>query len=121
MNKKELESIKKHLEKERAAAEEQLSSFATKDEGLEGDWDTKFPDPDGGVGGGALEDLAKRREEYENLLPVEFTLEKKLRNISSALKKIDQGKYGLCEKCGKKIRKARLEAIPEARFCMKCQ
>jgi len=121
MTKKELEEIKKLLEQEKAAVEEQLSTFAIKDESPEGDWDTKFPPLDNSAGGELLEDLAKRREEYENLLPVEYALEKKLNNINSALKKIEKGKYGLCEKCGKKIKKERLEALPEARFCMKCQ
>jgi len=37
------------------------------------------------------------------------------------LEKIKKGKYGICEKCGKKIPEERLKAFPEARFCMKCE
>ncbi|MBL7156106.1 MAG: TraR/DksA family transcriptional regulator [Candidatus Pacebacteria bacterium] len=121
MNKKDIEQIKQTLEKQKDSAKQELLKFAKKDDNLEGDWDTKFPDPDGGAGGEVLEDLAKRREEYENLLPVEFALEKKIKNIEIALKKIKKGEYGKCEKCKKKIPNERLLAIPEARSCIKCQ
>lgn len=40
--------------------------------------------------------------------------------IDLALKKINQGKYGLCEKCGKPIGKRRLKFLPQARYCIKC-
>lgn len=46
---------------------------------------------------------------------------KRLRLIDSALTRIEQGKYGLCMKCGKKIPKERLEAIPYALLCIECQ
>jgi DnaK suppressor protein len=39
---------------------------------------------------------------------------------SEALRRMDQGTYGQCENCGQKIAKARLEAIPFTRFCVKC-
>jgi RNA polymerase-binding transcription factor DksA len=37
-----------------------------------------------------------------------------------ALRRMDSGTYGKCEICGQPIVKARLEAIPYARFCVKC-
>jgi RNA polymerase-binding transcription factor DksA len=37
-----------------------------------------------------------------------------------ALRRIDAGTYGKCENCGQAIAKARLEAIPFTRFCVKC-
>lgn len=40
--------------------------------------------------------------------------------VRDALERIDAGKYGLCEECGKSITAARLEAIPFARHCVKC-
>ncbi|MCL2231975.1 MAG: TraR/DksA family transcriptional regulator [Treponema sp.] len=46
---------------------------------------------------------------------------KRLRMIDSALTKIQQGKYGLCIKCGKKIPHPRLEAIPYALMCVECK
>jgi RNA polymerase-binding transcription factor DksA len=37
-----------------------------------------------------------------------------------ALRRMDNGTYGHCENCGRAIAKARLEAIPYTRFCVKC-
>jgi RNA polymerase-binding protein DksA len=46
---------------------------------------------------------------------------KRLKLIDSALTRIQQGKYGLCLKCGKRIPQARLEAIPYALMCVECK
>jgi RNA polymerase-binding protein DksA len=46
---------------------------------------------------------------------------KRLRLIESALTRIQQGKYGLCIKCGKRIPQDRLEAIPYALMCIECK
>ena len=37
-----------------------------------------------------------------------------------ALNRMDHGTFGICESCGQPIAPARLEAIPFARFCVKC-
>lgn len=37
-----------------------------------------------------------------------------------ALQRMEEGKYGVCESCGKPIAVERLEALPFARFCVKC-
>ncbi len=44
-----------------------------------------------------------------------------LYEIDQALKRIDLGTYGVCEMSGKSILRARLEAIPFARFTVECQ
>lgn len=46
---------------------------------------------------------------------------KRMKLIDSAITRIEQGKYGLCMKCGKKIPRERLEAIPYALLCIDCQ
>jgi RNA polymerase-binding protein DksA len=46
---------------------------------------------------------------------------KRLKLIDSALIRIQQGKYGLCLKCGKRIPQDRLEAIPYALMCIDCK
>lgn len=122
MRKNWLQKIKKDLEKEKTAIEEQLKKFAKRDEKLPGDWDTIFPKFNGGEAGGAiLEKAADEVEEYETLLPIEHALETKLKDINSALEKIKRSKYGKCEKCGQEIPINRLKVSPEARFCLKCQ
>jgi DnaK suppressor protein len=44
-----------------------------------------------------------------------------LYEIDQALKRIELGSYGICEMSGKQIPRARLEAIPFARFTVECQ
>lgn len=46
---------------------------------------------------------------------------KRYRAIEAALLRINQGRYGFCAKCGKKIPQERLEAIPYAVLCVECQ
>ena len=124
MNKKTLEELKLKLKQAKQSLEKQLQSFAKKDPNLKHDWDTKFPKFDGGH----LEEAADEVEEYSSLLPVEFSLETKLKDINLALKKINPSanlrakktKYGVCEKCGKVISYKRLNISPEAKFCLKC-
>ncbi|MDP2664216.1 MAG: TraR/DksA C4-type zinc finger protein [bacterium] len=116
------EEIKNKLEKEKRDIEKQLEKFATKDGKLKGDWDTRFPRFNGNeTGDASLEQAADEVEEYTTLLPIEHSLEMRLKDISSALEKIKNGKYGVCEKCGGKIKAERLEAYPEAKNCSKCQ
>jgi DnaK suppressor protein len=43
-----------------------------------------------------------------------------LSEIDYALQKINQGKYGICERCGKPIIKRRLKIFPQARTCVTC-
>jgi len=45
----------------------------------------------------------------------------RLEAIERALKKIEQGRFGTCEKCEDIITKKRLKAVPYARFCIKCK
>jgi DnaK suppressor protein len=41
--------------------------------------------------------------------------------IDRALAKIAHGTYGICEKCGKEIPRARLKIIPHAPLCVACK
>ncbi len=122
MDNKLIDELKKRLEKQKTATEQQLKSFAKKDEKVKGDWDTRFPKFDGGESGSAaLEKAADEVTEYSNLLPIEHNLETSLKDINLALEKIRNGKYGICGKCGKEIPEERLKVHPEARFCIKCE
>lgn len=41
--------------------------------------------------------------------------------IGEALRRIDEGSYGSCARCGGQIPPERLEVLPHARFCVPCQ
>lgn len=45
----------------------------------------------------------------------------RINHINTAIKMIGEGTYGLCELCGEKIEKPRLEALPFVKSCIKCQ
>jgi len=119
MNKKDLQKFKEKLEKTKEELEKSLSSFATKDPKLKGDWDSKFPefDRDPNVD---LEKEADEVGEYIARLPVEHSYELRLQDINEALERIKKGTYDTCANCNKKIPKKRLEAYPEAKYCLKC-
>jgi DnaK suppressor protein len=44
-----------------------------------------------------------------------------MRKIWRALEKLDEGNFGVCEKCGKEISEERLKARPMAALCIKCK
>lgn len=44
----------------------------------------------------------------------------RLTEVEAALARLDAGGYGTCERCGRAIGGARLDARPEARLCIAC-
>jgi DnaK suppressor protein len=44
-----------------------------------------------------------------------------LEQITGALRRMAEGRYELCDKCGGAIPVERLQALPHARFCVPCQ
>jgi RNA polymerase-binding transcription factor DksA len=45
----------------------------------------------------------------------------RLVEVNDALRRLDAGTYGRCERCESEIARARLDAIPEVRLCLQCQ
>ena len=41
--------------------------------------------------------------------------------IDGAVHRLDQGAYGVCQHCWTPIAAERLEILPHARFCVRCQ
>jgi DnaK suppressor protein len=46
---------------------------------------------------------------------------RELQEIEEALRRLDQGIYGICEDCGEQIEERRLAVVPSARFCFRCK
>lgn len=66
-------------------------------------------------------DLGSDTDESERRV---YLLEKELKNIkfiNSALKRIYEKTYGVCEICGDYIPANRLTIIPYAKYCIKCK
>ena len=111
-----LKELKSQLQTRKQQLENQLNEFATKDPNLKDDWDTKYPR----VPQGNLEEAADEVEEYTTKLNVEFNLETQLKDVNAALSKIEQGNFGICEKCKNPIALERLKVSPEAKLCQSC-
>ena len=59
--------------------------------------------------------------EREKNLALVHALEAKLQSLDRALRAIDLGVYGICERCGAQISPERLEVKPDATLCLECQ
>ena len=67
-----------------------------------------------------MADLGTDSYEQEFTLDLMDSERKLISEIDSALARIDNGTYGICELDGQPIPKARLEAIPWTLFCISC-
>jgi len=57
-------------------------------------------------------------EQYAINAATEEELEPMLARVEHALEKIGNGTFGVCEKCGNDIPLERLQALPEAEYCV---
>lgn len=76
------------------------------------------------VESGIAQDVGDKAESSytkEFLLSLTETERIQLLMIDDALKRIQKGGYGYCQKCGKKIDLKRLNAIPWTQYCIQCQ
>lgn len=65
-------------------------------------------------------DSAHSTAERARVIAVMKALRSNLRWVERALKKMDLGTYGTCERCGNPIPIERLEALPWAILCVDC-
>lgn len=47
-------------------------------------------------------------------------MREKVDSLRAALARIAAGTYGICQRCGARIDRARLEIVPDASLCIKC-
>lgn len=109
-----IEKLKEKLIEEKNKIEMELRKIANQDSS--GDYRAEFEDL-----GREREDNATEIEHYTANMGVTESLERELEKIIIALKKIENGTYGKCEKCGKAIPEKRLEIYPAAQNCVECQ
>jgi DnaK suppressor protein len=109
VNKKELKKFKEMLTKRREeilktaeAAKEQGIGFSTDD----------LPDEVDLASSESDQSMSLRLRDRERVL---------LKKIEKVLRKIDEGSYGICERCGEEIGIKRLEARPVTDLCIRCK
>jgi len=66
-------------------------------------------------------DMAANAYTKELLMSMSTNDRQLLQSIDTALERIGGGDYGRCANCGQPIQEKRLEAVPWARHCIKCQ
>lgn len=104
--KRDIEADRAQLEKERLEVEDDIEHLR---EWLQTEVDVDVDEGD--------PDLSER----EKNLALLTTLSRKLESIQAALRAMDKGMYGTCERCGNPIDPARLEVLPDATHCLDCQ
>jgi len=68
-----------------------------------------------------MADVATDTYDREFSLGLASNERKLLYELDDALKKIEDGTFGICEECKSLIARTRLKAVPYARLCVKCQ
>ncbi|MCS7236271.1 MAG: TraR/DksA C4-type zinc finger protein [Armatimonadota bacterium] len=66
-------------------------------------------------------DVASEAFEREKGFALETSVQGMLRMVEDALRKLDAGTYGTCERCGGAIDVERLRALPFASLCIRCK
>jgi DnaK suppressor protein len=114
LTKKEIADLKQRLLDERRGLKEQYdeleeSSFGANQSDLTGEmgFDEEYAD------------AGTATFERERDLSLVNNLRDLMDRIDKALAKINEGTYGLCDRCGKPIEKLRLKALPYANLCIK--
>ena len=104
-----LNEMKQVLLDRRGKIEKQLQGFAQADPNQKFNYNSNFPEF-----GDKEDENAAEVAAFESNLSLEETLEQSIEMINKALKKIENGTYGICEKPGEPIGEARLRIMPTA-------
>jgi len=107
MNQDQLKEYKTKLEKERTII---AAEIARDEKPVDFGSDIDHGDED-----------SDKSEEVGDQLAAARSLKDRLNEIGIALGKIQNGVYGVCEKCGKAIEHEILAIDPESRFCKACK
>ena len=111
---KELDQFRDRLVEEQSELQAQLNELE----------ESSFKNPQSEVSGEVsfdeeYADAGTATFERERDLSLENNIKDLLDKIGKALGRIEDGTFGICERCGKPIEKARLNALPYASLCLK--
>jgi DnaK suppressor protein len=117
LNKKEMTDVKKLILKKKDQILEDIKHIS--DDTLK----KSQKEASGDISGYSyhMADVATDTYDREFSLGLASNERKLLYELDDALKKIEEGVFGICEDCEILISKTRLKAVPYARLCVKCQ
>ncbi|MCC2626927.1 MAG: transcriptional regulator, TraR/DksA family [Thermomicrobiales bacterium] len=116
MNKRQQDTLRKRLEERRAEIEDDMSYMAAEMRSIGVD-----QDEENGSLGNHIADDGSNVAEAERIVTVSEDLQQILVQVNGALERMNNGNYGVCQRCGKLISKERLEAFPYVAYCIDCQ
>jgi RNA polymerase-binding transcription factor DksA len=109
------DQFKSRLAEEKAKLEAELASVGRKNPSNPADWE---PVPQDTELNADPNDVATEISGYEDNAGIVKELEVRYNDVLAALKRIEDGSYGVCEAGGEPIEEARLDADPAARTCI---
>ena len=116
MDARKLEKLRKALLVRKAQIEGDVSYMADEMRAIGVEQD----DENGSLGNHIAEDGSSVTE-AERIVTVSEDLQQILQQVNDALRRMDEGTYGSCQRCGKPIAAARLEAFPYVAYDIECQ
>lgn len=111
-----LKQIKEDLLKRKEQVEKELASFTKKGDKNAHDYVSSFPEY-----GDESDENAQEVSQYTTNIETGRVLEKVLKDINDALKKISKKEYGICKYCGQPIEQKRLLIRPFSSACVSCK
>ncbi len=109
--------FKDKLEEEKTLLEKELEKVGRRNPDNPSDWEATPGEKD--TSQADENTVADSIEDYEGNLAIVNTLESRYRDVKSALDKIKNKTYGICQVCSEEISMERLEVNPSARSCRK--
>jgi DnaK suppressor protein len=116
MNKRQQETLRKRLEARRAEIETDMSYMAAEMRSIGVD-----QDEENGSLGNHIADDGSNVAEAERIVTVSEDLQQILVQVNGALERMNEGNYGVCQRCGQPIGAERLKAFPYVAYCIVCQ
>ena len=103
--------IRERLEGERTSLSAQIAALTS---------DNQSQQEDRGIGNHLADDATEVFTRERNLA-LRHNARDLLAQVDAALRRLDEGTYGICARCGREISIERLEALPSATLCITCQ
>jgi RNA polymerase-binding protein DksA len=116
LSKEQLKQLRQLLITERAKLADEIKSIAK-------DASTSPRDASGDLSAYTVHmaDMAADTYDRELSMNIASSEQEILYQIDDALKRLDDGSYGICQQCNQPIAMSRLKAVPYASLCISCQ
>ena len=112
----ETNTHKEKLLEERVKLEKELDTVSVQDSKNSSDWNAKSINSDTDLADEG--EVAIADETMTTNMALSDDLEMQLKNVNEALSKIEAGRFGKCDVCGKEIEEERLIVNPAAKTCV---